>query len=184
MPIPEPVPPPGAAPSEPSAGTARSSVPEAARALGISERAVRKRITAGTLAAAKDGHAWVVFLPAGTGAVPGAEPAPGGGPGAAPDRHQAAPEAVPDISPLVDLIDRQGAEIARLTEAATVWQLRARQAEERVLALEARVADADAGEDAPGTRQDAPGAPDPPRPAPDAPLPRWRRWWRRMVAGG
>ncbi len=178
MVMPEPVPPPGAAPLGTPPGTARHSVPEAARALGISERAVRKRITAGTLAAEKDGHAWVVFLPAGTGAAPTAEPEPGGGPGAAPDRRQAAPEAVPDLSPLVDLIDRQGAEIARLTEAATVWQMRSRQAEERVLALEARVAEADAGEDAPLAAPGAPGAPEPAGAAQSPSRPWWRFWER------
>jgi hypothetical protein len=43
----EPAPPTSAAPSGTAAGTARYSVPEVARLLGISERAVRKRIAAG-----------------------------------------------------------------------------------------------------------------------------------------
>jgi len=52
-------------------GTGRYSVPQAARYLGISERAVRKRIEAGTLAAERDGRQWVVFLAAVPDAVPG-----------------------------------------------------------------------------------------------------------------
>ncbi len=52
-------------------GTGRYSVPQAARYLGISERAVRKRIEAGTLAAERDGRQWVVFLGAIPDAVPG-----------------------------------------------------------------------------------------------------------------
>jgi excisionase family DNA binding protein len=52
-------------------GTVRYSVPEAARYLGISERAVRKRIDAGTLAAERNGSRWVVFLKAVPGSVQG-----------------------------------------------------------------------------------------------------------------
>lgn len=44
-------------------GTIRLSVPEAARHLGISERAVRKRIEAGTLPAERDGSKWIVTVP-------------------------------------------------------------------------------------------------------------------------
>jgi len=61
-------------------GTGRYSVPQAARYLGISERAVRKRIDAGTLAAKRDGRQWVVFLAAVPDAVPGGT---GGGTGSA-----------------------------------------------------------------------------------------------------
>lgn len=46
------------------------SVPEAALLLGISERAVRKRIAAGTLPARRVGGRWLV----GRGAVPEPEP--------------------------------------------------------------------------------------------------------------
>jgi excisionase family DNA binding protein len=44
-------------------GTERYSVPQAARKLGISERAIRKRIKAGTLTAEREGRHWVVWLP-------------------------------------------------------------------------------------------------------------------------
>src|SRR5688572_16980574 len=125
-----PVPPTGTAASGPPDGTVRYSVPEAARALGISERAVRKRIDAHTLFAVREGRSWCVYLPGGTAevpepAVPTAEPAVPPDPVPEPD---AVPAAVPggtDLRPLVDLVERQAAEIQRLTEAATTWQLRA-----------------------------------------------------------
>ena len=41
----------------------RYSVPEAAKLLGITERAVRKRIEAGTLLGKRNGREWVVLLP-------------------------------------------------------------------------------------------------------------------------
>lgn len=66
-------------------GTGRYSVPQAARYLGISERAVRKRIQTGSLAAERDGRQWVVFLPAVPGAAPGGtEGGTSGGTGAEP----------------------------------------------------------------------------------------------------
>ncbi len=114
----------------------RYSVPEAARALGISERAVRKRIDAGTLEAVKDGRAWSVLLPTVIGAAHPAVPAapvtvvaePGAGTGPELSASPAVPDAAPasvDLAPLAELIERQASEIQRLTEAATTWQLRA-----------------------------------------------------------
>jgi len=173
----------------PGGGTGPASVPEAARALGISERAVRKRITAGTIAAEKVGPAWVVALPAGTGATEGAVPAAPAVPGAA---LGAVPGAVPgpaleagaggtDLAPLADLIERQSEEIQRLTAAATLWQERARHLEGRVLALAAGPTH---GTDV--TQIGVPGDFPPPSggkgdgPPQASPAPRWRRWWRRL----
>src|SRR5215213_4899753 len=65
----EPVPRTSATPVGTGSGPARYSVPQVARVLGISERAVRKRITVGTLDAHKEGSAWVVLLHATSGAV-------------------------------------------------------------------------------------------------------------------
>lgn len=123
------------------AGMVRYSVPEAARLLGISERAVRKRITASTIQAHKDGTAWVVLLPATTGAVPRSELTELAVPGAAP-QHGTGPDVGGtatglDLSPLVSMIDRKDAEIRDLTNAAMSWQYRALRAEERLAALEA-----------------------------------------------
>ena len=181
MVMPEPVPLPGTAPLRTPPGTARYSVPEAARALGISERAVRKRITAGSIPAEKEGHAWAVFLPPEAGAVPDAEPEPRAAPGAVLTEPEggteAAPGAVPDLAPLVALVERQGDEIVRLTEAATIWQLRARQAEEKLLALEAHVATADTDQDAP-TAAPAPLESPPP---PEKSIGGLRGWLRRLL---
>jgi hypothetical protein len=174
---------PGAAPAAP----VRCSVPEAARALGISERAVRKRIGAGTLRAERDGRAWAVELPIAVGtarpAVPAAPvtivPEPPE-PGAVPE---AAPAAVPggtDLRPLVDHIADLERRVERLTESSTAWQFRA-------LAAEQQLKELGAGDVA--TPYDAPtAAPAPPgaaggaggaEPAQDA-----RPWWRRWLGLG
>jgi len=112
-------------------------VPEVARQLNISERAVRKRITAGTLDAHKEGSAWVVLLPATMGAVPAAptaqEAVPEGGT-AAPDVGQGLHEAIVQLRTLL-AEERQRAD--RYLEASTIWQGRALQLEERLKALEA-----------------------------------------------
>ncbi len=129
----EPVPPASAAPIGTERGTVRYSVPEVARALGISERAVRKRITAGTLEAHKEGNAWVVLLPATMEAVPAAPAAPGAVPIAAPEGGTAAV----DVAPLAELIDRLTRDNRELAAAAALWQERARFLGERLQALEA-----------------------------------------------
>ncbi len=60
-----------AVPSAPGPERVPLTVPAAAQALGISERAVRKRITAGTLEAVRDGTRWLVYLPAPDGTSTG-----------------------------------------------------------------------------------------------------------------
>jgi excisionase family DNA binding protein len=60
----------GPALAAPEAGTAWYSVPAAAARLGLKERAVRKRIAAGTLRAERTREGWRVQLPA----VPGPAP--------------------------------------------------------------------------------------------------------------
>jgi len=42
-----------------------------------------------------------------------------------------------DLAPLADLIERQAKELADLREAAAIWQVRARQAEEQLKVLTA-----------------------------------------------
>jgi hypothetical protein len=68
----------GAVPGGTTEGEIRCSVPQAARLLGISERAVRKRIEAGTLAAERHPRGWEVILPPGVsgGTVGGTSPEP------------------------------------------------------------------------------------------------------------
>jgi hypothetical protein len=189
----EPVPPPSAAASEPEGGTTRYSVPEVARRLGISERAVRKRITVGTLTAHKEQGAWVVLLPATMGAVP-------------PD--PAVLEAVPehgitaqeggtgapavDLAPLVAHLERKDDEIRRLSEAAMAWQFRALRAEERLAQLEpGPIAAVDQNaQDMPQARDPGPVRDDRPaeasqtfEPVSDTLGLVWRRWWRRVRGG-
>ncbi len=183
-----------AVPAEPGAAPVRYSVPEAARALGISERAVRKRIDAGTLEAEKDGRSWSVLLPTLTGtagrAVPAApvtvvaEPGTGAGPEPAvtppaPAVPDAAPASV-DLAPLAELIERQTAEIQRLTEAATTWQMRAGILEQQLKQL---TAGDDTPTDASQASPFAPGEAQPAVRAPDAsasPRPAYASWWRRL----
>src|SRR5215213_8870117 len=132
----EPVPRTSATPVGTGSGPARYSVPQVARVLGISERAVRKRITAGTLDAHKEGSAWVVLLHATSEAVPAVpaaqEAAPEGG--TRPDASQGVHEAIVQLRTLLTE-ERQRAD--RYLEASTIWQGRAMQLEERLKALEA-----------------------------------------------
>jgi len=107
----------------------RYSVPVAARRLGISERAVRKRIEAKSLLAVRDGRAWVVLLPGDQGGA-GEHPLP-------PSPEPTAAPPIVDLAPLADLIDHLRHENRQLAEAAAVWQVRALQAEERVKQLTA-----------------------------------------------
>jgi hypothetical protein len=168
-------------------------VPEAARALGISERAVRKRVSARTLAAIRDGHAWVVFLPQPLSSEPGSEPTEREGERAAPSEPtgtvSAAQMAVPtgtssggiDLSPLVQHIERKDEEIRRLTEAAFLWQARAMQLEERVKALEAGPIPAQPGSDPEAHVQPPPEPEEAPPPTEISLGLAWRRWFRRLL---
>jgi len=167
----------GAADPEPRRGT-RYSVPEVARALGISERAVRKRITAGTLDAEKDGAAWAVFLPAGTRAEPEAVPAAPTEPGAVPGTAQGAAPGGTDVEPLAALIGDLSRENRQLAEAAAVWQFRALQAEDRLKVLTA----GEPEQVAPVSRQDGPGTPEGAAAAEES-RSGFRGWWRRVWGG-
>src|SRR6266851_4564724 len=115
----------------------RYSVPEAARVLGISERAVRKRITANTLPATRTAAGWLVELAAVPRAVPeplrGGTAEPAGGPGAVPlfdsnnsaalleeVRHQRAvlEGTVADLRARLDGSEQAQAELRRLLALA------------------------------------------------------------------
>jgi len=217
--------------TEPGTAPLRYSVPEVARLLGISERAIRKRIDTNQLFAVKEDRAWVVLLD--PDAIPRPEPVPpvpptpgtgtarsmdqrrrdvqGGTAGtadlwvsttvaamAAPDAVAGPEPAVPaavlpptdavpipsvDLTPLVDLVADLTRRNAELTEAATIWQLRAHDLDQRLKQLTAGK-DEVAGDH----RADAPTAsPEPPgRDEGDAggdPSSWWGRTWRRMTGG-
>ena len=102
-------------------------VAEAAHALGISHDALRSRLRRGTLEGFKDGDEWRVVLPA--------DRQPTGN--ASPQQAATGKPTGNDLAPLVDLIERQAAELQRLTEASTMWSIRARQAEEQLKQLTA-----------------------------------------------
>jgi len=85
------------------------SVPAAAQALGISERAVRKRIHAGTLRAQPFGRSFMVWLPDDGEVVaePGPEPGPAPGPEHGPEPIEAEYRVTPEE--LQVAIERTGA---------------------------------------------------------------------------
>ncbi|MGI8485785.1 MAG: hypothetical protein ACR2OU_16180, partial [Thermomicrobiales bacterium] len=78
-----------------------------------------------------------------------------------------------DLSPLADLIERQARELADLREAAAIWQIRARQAEDKLLELTAGPV---ATDPQPDTSSDAPGSSLSHTTEPT----RRRAWWRRL----
>ena len=99
----------GAVPAGTDDGTILCSVPEAARLLGISERAVRKRLTTGTLQGEQEGvHGpWTVHLPpellaGGTTIAEGGGTGGGTGTasGAVPSPAPTEPGVVPETEPL------------------------------------------------------------------------------------
>lgn len=125
-------------------------VHDAARLIGISENAVRARLRRGTLAGVKHGTSWYVLIRDID----------------IPLEHTAVHV---DLAPLAELIERQGRELAEMREAAAVWQIRARQAEERLLELTA-------GETAPETRLERPGSTE----TSESVLQGLRTWLRRL----
>lgn len=180
-------------------GTARYSVPQAARRLGISERAVRKRIEADSLLAVREGRSWVVILeePAsGTSTAAPPVPAAPAASRAVIDEDVAEPAALDaartagvDLTPLVNLVAELAKRNAELTEAATIWQVRARQLEEQVKQLTAGDVAHDDDDDqtapeSPQTPHNGSGATTAASPSPEAqaaptapPGTRFARWW-------
>jgi hypothetical protein len=157
------------------------TVPEAARILGVSVDAVRSRLRRGTLEGEKIEGEWHVRLPdRQDGDRTSADPT-GTRQDVAEIQQDAAVDrqagqqdtdrtpTVVDLAPLTELIERQAQEVQRLTEAATIWQMRARQFEDQLKQLSA-------GETPPTTLSEAPGSPR----SDDQPLQGLRAWWRRL----
>jgi excisionase family DNA binding protein len=161
------------------------SARQAADILGVHEKTVRRWIDRGTLPAVKDEAGAYRIAPEdvekrrAAGAADSAADTPRGHAARAANMPQeqaasaanmasdrAAPYAAPsiDLRPLADVIERQGEEIKRLTEAATIWQYRARQLEEQVKQLTAGPIPNDVHDDdqpapeSPQTHDIAPGA--------------------------
>jgi len=125
------------------------SARQAAAALGVNEKTIRRWIERGELVATKNASGSYRINAADlyrhrTGQAAPVEPHPAAPAAdsaadmAAPSMPQAAPSAAPvDLAPLADLIERQTGEIRRLSESATMWQIRAMQAEEKLRQLTA-----------------------------------------------
>jgi hypothetical protein len=158
----------------------------AAERLGLSTEAVRKRIQRGTLAGRKVGGAWFVensVLPPPSEWQD--ESAPPSGLSADDVRLSAGHNSV-DLKPLVEMIERLHEENRRLIEASTLWQVRARQAEEQLAALESGPISSMPQDANPGPlRGDLRAeASEPLKPVSDRLALRWRAWWRRMRGMG
>ncbi len=156
---------------------------EAARILGVSTDAVRSRLRRGTLKGEKIESEWHIRLSDLHGTRQDGQPSPPGPRQDATDSQQDAtvdrqagqqePDRTPtvvDLAPLTDLIERQAQELQRLTEAATMWQMRARQFEERLQALTA-------GGTPPETVPEPPGSPQTNDTGPRGLWAMVRRWW-------
>ena len=122
------------------------SLEDAADTLGITVNAVRQRIKRGTLIGIKTDAGWLVDMVA-TNQESGTDR-----PTTRPT-NQAAPatDHRPTIAltPMVNHIAVLEEQVQRLTESNTMWQIRARQAEEQLLQLTA-------GESEPASSQDSP----------------------------
>ncbi len=133
-------------------------VVEAAHLLGTTTDAVRARLRRGTLQGHKVNGEWQVIIPAPT---VGQQDATGNT-----DRIA----TTIDLAPLVNHIAGLERQVQQLTEAATGWQIRARQAEDRLEALTA-------GEIVPGTVSEPPGSSQTNDTGPRGVWDRVRRWW-------
>ncbi len=144
------------------------------RSSWASRNAVRQRIKRGTLTGSKTEAAWLVDMVA-TNQESGTDR-----PTTRPTNHtSSATDHQPtiDLAPLVSHIATLEDQVQRLTEASTIWQVRARQAEEQLKQLTAGTTDSDI-EPQPNT-VDAEGlqllqASDP---APTGVLAWWKRLW-------
>jgi len=113
-------------------------VVEAAHLLGTTTDAVRARLRRGTLQGHKVDGEWQVIIPEPT---VGQQDATEHQQDATADRQDAQQsiDRMPtvDLAPLVDHIATLEDQVQRLTEASTMWQIRARQAEEQLKQLTA-----------------------------------------------
>jgi hypothetical protein len=122
------------------------SLDDAALTLGITVNAVRQRIKRGTLIGIKTDAGWLVDMVA-TNQESGTDR-----PTRRPTNHtSSATDHRPtiDLAPMVNHIATLEDQLQRLTEASTMWQIRARQAEEQLKALTA-------GESEPASSQGSP----------------------------
>jgi len=181
-------------PQTPPHQSAPLSARQAAARLGVNEKTVRRWIDRGELLAVKDASgAYKINIDDldkhradHAAPLPHQDAAPAADV-SAPTMPQAAPHVAPvDLSPLVDHIAHLEDRVQQLTEAATVWQIRAMQAEEKLKMLTA----GDVPDDEPSTRPEPPVSPPQPPGAtetaettPDTSQAQ-RSWWRRLLGSG
>ncbi|MGI8405294.1 MAG: hypothetical protein ACR2OE_11130 [Thermomicrobiales bacterium] len=111
-----------------------STLEEAAAALDITVNAVRQRLKRGTLAGVKANTGWLVDLGA-TDHRPSVSRSTN-----RPTNHATTTtdqQPTIDLAPLVSHITGLEEQVQRLTETTTMWQIRARQAEEQLKQLTA-----------------------------------------------
>ncbi len=150
------------------------TVAQAAALLAVSERTVRRRIASGELAAVKVGGQYRVPSSAIGVHAPDSPPVtPAGQRRTVTDTVTAPPAVpvrVPDMPPLVALVERQAEEIARLNRELGAAHERLRQL--------------GTGQHASVASRDGAGATEPRHPAPDpsaSPRPARAPWWRRWL---
>ena len=146
----------------------------AADRLGITVNAVRQRIKRGTLEGYKTPTGWVVVIDQPTTDRPptsSTDQRPTTGDQPINQRPTTTDQAATvDLAPLAAVISDLTRENRQLAEAATAWQVRAMQAEERLKQLTASASADDDIRDTPELGSDA---------GTDAPAPWWRFWARR-----
>ncbi len=147
-------------------------VVEAAHLLGTTTDAVRARLRRGTLQGHKVEGEWRVIVPAPT---VGQQDATEHQQDATVDRQDTqqsgARTPTVDLAPLVSHIATLEDQVQRLTEASTIWQVRARQAEEQLKQLTA-------GNVAPENAPEAVESPQTNESEPQGFWDRVRRFWR------
>ena len=149
---------------------------DAADTLGITVNAVRQRIKRGTLTGIKTEAGWLVDMVA-TNQESGADR-----PTTRPTNHtSSATDHRPtiDLAPLVSHIATLEDQVQRLTEASTMWQIRARQAEEQLKQLTAGNV---VPENAPETNTVDAEGPQLLQERDPAPTGVWA-WWKRLWGG-
>ncbi len=146
-------------------------VVEAARILGVTADAVRSRLRRGTLPGHKVGDEWRVIIPPGRIPTVPQQDTTGNRQDATAtgDRMRQDAGGV-DLSPLLNHILHLEEKVERLTETATVWSIRAQQAEAQLLAL-------NVGDVVEEITPEPPGSPPANEPAPTGVL----AWWRRLT---
>ncbi len=164
----------GQEPTDQPPGAPLWTLEEAATALEITVNAVRQRLKRGTIAGVKTNNGWLVDLTA-TNQQPTIDQ-PFTDTTNRPTNHATTPidqHPTIDLAPLVTHIATLENQVQRLTEAAAIWQVRARQAEDKLLELAA-------GPVATDTQPDpAPDTPGSPLSHATGPA-RRRSWWRRL----